>query len=116
MNDTDTTATAPGTAGLAYDYLNLDSLFSAEELALRDRVREFVARRIRPNIAAWYEAAYFPREIVREMGALGLLGMHLKGYSAAQAAVPLSTASPRWNSRPAIPACAPSSACRGRSR
>ncbi len=80
MNDTDTTATAPGTAGLAYDYLNLDSLFSAEELALRDRVREFVARRIRPNIAAWYEAAYFPREIVREMGALGLLGMHLKGY------------------------------------
>jgi glutaryl-CoA dehydrogenase len=80
MTDTNATGIEPGTAGLAHDYLNLDSLFSAEELALRDRVREFVAERIRPNIAAWYEAAHFPREIAREMGALGLLGMHLKGY------------------------------------
>jgi hypothetical protein len=79
-SDTNTTGTDPGTAGLAHDYLNLDSLFSAEELALRDQVRAFVAERIRPNIAAWYEAAYFPREIVREMGALGLLGIHLNGY------------------------------------
>ena len=45
-----------------------------------DRVRAFVAERIRPNIAAWYEAAHFPREIVKEMGTLGLLGMHLTGY------------------------------------
>ena len=80
MTDTNTTGTDSGTAGLAHDYLDLDSLFSAEELALRDRVREFVAKRIRPNIAAWYEAAHFPREIVKEMGALGLLGMHLTGY------------------------------------
>ena len=42
---------------LAHDYLNLDSLFSAEELALRDRVRAFVDERIRPNIARWYETA-----------------------------------------------------------
>jgi glutaryl-CoA dehydrogenase len=74
--DTDDT----GAAGLPHDYLDLDSLFSAGELALRDRVRDFVTERIRPNIAAWYEAAYFPREIVTEMGALGLLGMHLAGY------------------------------------
>jgi glutaryl-CoA dehydrogenase len=80
MTDTDTTGTGPGAAGLARDYLDLDSLFSAGELALRDRVREFVAKRIRPNIAAWYEAAHFPREIVKEMGTLGLLGMHLTGY------------------------------------
>ncbi len=64
----------------ARDYLNLDSLLSAEELALRDRVREFVQRRIVPNIAQWYEDAVFPREITTEMGDLGLLGMHLKGY------------------------------------
>jgi glutaryl-CoA dehydrogenase len=65
---------------LAHDYLNLDSLFSVEELALRDRVRAFVDERIRPNIARWYETAHFPREIAKEMGALGLLGMHLSGY------------------------------------
>lgn len=65
---------------LAHDYLNLDGLFTADELALRDRVRAFVDERIRPNIAEWYATATFPRELVKEMAALGLLGMHLKGY------------------------------------
>jgi glutaryl-CoA dehydrogenase len=64
----------------AHDYLGLDSLLSPGELELRARVRSFVDERIRPNIAEWYEAAYFPRELVKEMGALGLLGMHLTGY------------------------------------
>jgi glutaryl-CoA dehydrogenase len=70
-------------SNLARDYLNLDSLFTAEELALRDQVREFVQRRIVPNIARWYEDAVFPREITTEMGDLGLLGMHLQGYGCA---------------------------------
>src|SRR6478609_1471808 len=67
----------------ARDYLNLDSLFTADELTLRDQVRQFVDRRIKPNIARWYEDAVFPREITTEMGTLGLLGMHLKGYGCA---------------------------------
>ena len=67
----------------ARDYLNLDSLFTSEEIALRDRVREFVRRRIVPNIAGWYDKAVFPREITTEMGDLGLLGMHLEGYGCA---------------------------------
>ena len=62
------------------DLLNLGSLFSPEELALRDKVRSFVDSTIRPNIASWYEQAVFPVEIIKEMAALGLLGMHLKGY------------------------------------
>lgn len=65
---------------LAHDYLDLDSLLSAEEIELRDRVRAFVRERITPNIKRWYETAHFPREIATEMGALGLLGMHLHGY------------------------------------
>ncbi|MFF2032067.1 acyl-CoA dehydrogenase family protein [Arthrobacter sp. NPDC058192] len=62
------------------DLLNIDSLFSAEELAIRDKVRSFVDSTIRPNIAAWYEQAVFPVEIIKDMAGLGLLGMHLKGY------------------------------------
>ncbi|KAB1946800.1 acyl-CoA dehydrogenase [Brevibacterium linens ATCC 9172] len=62
------------------DLLNLDGLFSETEIELRDKVRAFVDARIRPNIADWYENAVFPVEIVREMGDLGLLGMHLHGY------------------------------------
>jgi glutaryl-CoA dehydrogenase len=68
---------------LAHDYLGLDGLLSADELAWRDRVRGFVDERIRPGIAEWYEAARFPRELVPEMGELGLLGMHLSGYGCA---------------------------------
>lgn len=67
-------------APTAIDYLNVDSLFAAEELVVRDRVRAFVDARIRPNINAWYEAACFPRELTRELGELGVLGMHLEGY------------------------------------
>lgn len=66
-----------------FDLLNLEAELSAEELEVRDRVREFVDRRIRPNIADWYERAVFPTEIIPEMAALGLLGMHIKGYGCA---------------------------------
>ena len=62
------------------DILNLDGLLSAAELELRDTVRAFVQERIRPYIKDWYESAHFPLEIVEQMGAFGLLGMHLTGY------------------------------------
>src|SRR6476469_5767152 len=65
---------------LAMDYLGLDALLSAEELAWRDTVRAFVSDRIKPNIKEWYEKAVFPAEIIPEMGRLGLLGTHLSGY------------------------------------
>jgi glutaryl-CoA dehydrogenase len=68
---------------LAHDFLDLDSLLSEQEIAVRDRIRGFVRDRIRPNIKGWYETAYFPREITTEMGALGLLGMQLHGYGCA---------------------------------
>ncbi|BCW48210.1 acyl-CoA dehydrogenase family protein [Arthrobacter sp. StoSoilB13] len=65
---------------LATDYLDIDSLLSQQELDLRSQVRQFVDDRIRPNINAWYEDAVFPQDLVKEMGSLGLLGMHLNGY------------------------------------
>ncbi|MFB9166000.1 acyl-CoA dehydrogenase family protein [Arthrobacter psychrochitiniphilus] len=74
-----TSRTGTGSDQLS-DVLNLDALLSEDELNLRRTVRRFVDERIRPNIATWYEDAVFPTEIVQEMGALGLLGMHLEGY------------------------------------
>jgi glutaryl-CoA dehydrogenase len=65
---------------LAMDYLGLDALLSAEELAWRDKIRAFVHDRIMPNIRQWYEQARFPAELAPEMGRLGLLGSHLSGY------------------------------------
>lgn len=62
------------------DVLGLDGLLNEQEINLRETVRGFVRERLVPNIAQWYEAGVFPVEIVPEMGSLGLLGMHLKGY------------------------------------
>jgi alkylation response protein AidB-like acyl-CoA dehydrogenase len=42
---------------------------------IRDMARRFAAERLSPNSAAWDETAHFPREVLREMGALGLMGM-----------------------------------------
>ncbi|TDL41273.1 acyl-CoA dehydrogenase family protein [Arthrobacter nitrophenolicus] len=62
------------------DVLALDGLLSADELALRQRIRDFTDQRIRPGIAAWYDQAVFPLELAPELGELGVLGMHLEGY------------------------------------
>jgi len=67
----------------ATDLLDVEADLSAEELETRDTVREFVDRRIRPNIAGWFADAVFPQEIVPEMAQLGLLGMHIQGYGCA---------------------------------
>lgn len=65
------------------DLIDFDSLLTLEERKLRDKVRTFVDAEIKPNIARWYESATFPLEIVPELGKMGLLGMHLKGYGCA---------------------------------
>ncbi|XTR53144.1 acyl-CoA dehydrogenase family protein [Pseudarthrobacter sp. So.54] len=62
------------------DVLAIDSLFSAEELAVRERIRDFTDSRIRPGIAGWYDDGVFPLELAPELGELGVLGMHLEGY------------------------------------
>ncbi|MDJ0959732.1 MAG: acyl-CoA dehydrogenase family protein [Acidimicrobiia bacterium] len=65
------------------DFLAIDDLLSDEERLIRDTVRQFVGDRVLPDIGEWFEAGVFPKEMVKEMGALGLLGMHLEGYGCA---------------------------------
>ena len=49
--------------------------FTAEHEMLRTTIRRFVAGRVLPHADAWEEAGHTPREILREMGELGLLGI-----------------------------------------
>ncbi len=65
------------------DFLGLDALLDDEERSIRDTVRAFVHDKVLPDIGEWFEAGTFPREMAKEMGALGLLGMHLEGYGCA---------------------------------
>ncbi|MEU4333550.1 acyl-CoA dehydrogenase family protein [Micromonospora lupini] len=70
----------------ALDLLDLDPSLSAEERQIRDVVRQLVDDRVRPHVAAWYEEGRVPaRELAREFGKIGLLGMHLTGYGCAGA-------------------------------
>jgi glutaryl-CoA dehydrogenase len=67
------------------DFMDIDALLSDEERMLRDTVRQFVHDRILPEVGEWFELGTFPKELGKEMGALGLLGMHLSGYECAGA-------------------------------
>ena len=61
-----------------------DSLIDGEDRAIGETVRDFVDDRIRPHVADWYESATIPaRELAKELGDLGVLGMHLTGYDCA---------------------------------
>ncbi len=68
-----------------HDPASVDALLSEEELAVRQTVRDFCADKIMPHVAGWYEAGELPgaRELARELGKIGLLGMHLTGYGCA---------------------------------
>ncbi|MBL6276643.1 acyl-CoA dehydrogenase family protein [Micromonospora fiedleri] len=66
------------------DYFGIDSLIDDDTRQLQAAVREFVDRRVRPHIATWYDDGQLPaRELARELGELGVLGMHLQGYGCA---------------------------------
>jgi glutaryl-CoA dehydrogenase len=64
--------------------LDTDSLVNEEDAAIQQTVRRFVDERIRPDIAEWYENGSTPvRELARELGSIGALGMHLEGHGCA---------------------------------
>jgi glutaryl-CoA dehydrogenase len=68
-----------------HDPAGVDALLSEEELAVRQTVRDFCADKILPHVADWFERGELPgvRELTRELGKIGLLGMHLTGYGCA---------------------------------
>ena len=49
--------------------------FGEEHEMLREQVRRFVDQEVKPQGAAWEEAGHVPREVLRRMGELGLLGI-----------------------------------------
>ena len=68
----------------ALSLLGIDHLLTEEERDIRDTVKKLVDEKIKPHVAGWYESGDLPaRELAKEFGALGLLGMHLEGYGCA---------------------------------
>ncbi|RJL19704.1 acyl-CoA dehydrogenase family protein [Paracoccus siganidrum] len=50
-------------------------LLTEEQAMVRDMARRFAADRLAPNAADWDRTHEFPREVIAEMGGLGLMGM-----------------------------------------
>ena len=67
------------------DLAGIDDMLSAEEKAVRAAVRQVCASSVDPYIAQWFESGDLPgiRDLAKELGKLGLLGMHLEGYGCA---------------------------------
>jgi glutaryl-CoA dehydrogenase len=76
---------AAPTAPNPLDFLGIDALLSDDERLIRDTVRAFVRERVLPHIGQWFEDHTFPKTMAKELGDLGLLGMHLHGYGCAGA-------------------------------
>ncbi|HET7304799.1 MAG TPA: acyl-CoA dehydrogenase family protein [Segeticoccus sp.] len=67
------------------DLAGIDDLLSEEERAVRASVRTLCEKHVDPYVADWFERGEIedPRGLAKEMGSLGLLGMHLEGYGCA---------------------------------
>lgn len=67
------------------DLAGIDDLLSDEEKAVRASVRAFLDKRVEPFVADWFERGEVDdvRGLTKELGALGLLGMHLEGHGCA---------------------------------
>ena len=75
---------ATKTAQAPLELYGIDALINEDDRAMRDTVRAVMDDTVRPHIAAWYESGTVPaRELAKELGSLGLLGMHLQGYGCA---------------------------------
>lgn len=67
------------------DPAGLDDLLTEDEKEIRSAVRQTLDTIAEPYIAEWFEQGGIPniRELTKELGSLGVLGMHLEGYGCA---------------------------------
>lgn len=66
------------------ELFGIDQLVNPEDRAIGETVRSYVEREVKPQLAEWFEAGDLPaRELARDLGKLGVLGMHFEGYGCA---------------------------------
>ncbi|KXN87491.1 Glutaryl-CoA dehydrogenase, mitochondrial [Leucoagaricus sp. SymC.cos] len=65
------------------DPLNLESQLTEEEIAIRDTAHEYCQENLMPRVLHQWRTEEFNRDILPEMGKLGLLGPTIKGYECA---------------------------------
>jgi glutaryl-CoA dehydrogenase len=74
------------TADAAFDWadpLHIDDLLSEDERLIRDSARAYCQEQLMPRVLTANREERFDREIMNEMGELGLLGSTIEGYGCA---------------------------------
>lgn len=67
------------------DPFALESQLTQDEILMRDQFRCYCQERLLPRVIQANRKEHFDREIMRELGQLGVLGCTMKGYGAAEA-------------------------------
>ncbi|MCL3819835.1 acyl-CoA dehydrogenase family protein [Aeromicrobium wangtongii] len=63
------------------ELFGVETLLDDETKDIAQTVRRFGQDHLRPQVAEWFEAGQIPaRELAKQLGDLGVLGMHLSGY------------------------------------
>lgn len=62
------------------NYMNEDSLFTEEELMIRQTVRDFVTKEVEPTLLEAHRTENFPTKLIPRFAELGLLGSTIQGY------------------------------------
>jgi glutaryl-CoA dehydrogenase len=62
---------------------SLEPLLTEEERLVRDTVRRFIRERYLPRSGELYEKEEFPKDLIPELAAMGLLGASITGYGCA---------------------------------
>ena len=65
------------------ELFDTDRLLDEDERDIAATVRKFVDTRLKPNVGDWFESGSLPKELAKEFGDLGVMGMHLEGYGCA---------------------------------
>ncbi|XP_076393191.1 glutaryl-CoA dehydrogenase, mitochondrial [Megachile rotundata] len=65
------------------DPFDLESQLTQDEILIRDQFRSYCRERLLPRVIEANRKEIFHKEIMREMGQLGVLGCTMKGYGAA---------------------------------
>jgi alkylation response protein AidB-like acyl-CoA dehydrogenase len=66
------------------DPMQLEAQLSDSERAVRDQTAAYAQQKLLPRVTKAYRNESFDREIIREMGGLGLLGATIEGWAKAK--------------------------------
>lgn len=64
------------------DPFDLESQLTQDEIMIRDQFRNYCQERLMPRVIEANRMERFHKEIIKEIGSLGVLGCTLKGYGA----------------------------------